>query len=521
MLKTQGFQRISAEQYIRDAHFYANRSLLRSRISSLINTTVKEKTACSKVDVVAHSMGGCITKGSENGQSFVDPGLLRRVVTVGTPHQGSSLADHLWRYVDDAAHDEGEQNFATFLYLTGHSATGGAIEDLQTTSPGIAADIPGVECYEIIGHSDPEGGELAKSIWHVLEFLYFLANPTSYPPFPGLPTVHDFLFRGDGSDWVVSLDSQRGGGSKARMIEVPWHCDEGQDADFITLVQPCLQGGGLSKVESLSPVTSSPSCQEVLPPMSLPHAVGTIHIIEPLNGSMVDAGSTLKVRLEGTGATNGAVVALEDSDSQILDSLSNETTLIVPTDARGTLHLAALGINLETRAVTSSDSIILMISSNASLEEIHPGSPDSLALELVPQLPVQRSVMLTILGLYSDGIYADLTHTNLGTTYVSSDTSIVDTTNNGLLTPVHEGQAFVHAYNSGRECTIAVTVYTLTGISDTALNFEPDGIINDSDLKILLTTIQKGDMRADLNADGDLDAKDIFVFSKRWSSFVC
>jgi len=60
---------------------------------------LNKKIAVQKVDVVAHSYGGLLTRwytemaGSPEGKEFSDRRDVRKVITLGTPHKGSPLAN--------------------------------------------------------------------------------------------------------------------------------------------------------------------------------------------------------------------------------------------------------------------------------------------------------------------------------------------------------------------------------------------------------------------------------------------
>jgi pimeloyl-ACP methyl ester carboxylesterase len=104
---------------------------IRTLISSLRNTGI----AVTKADVVAHSMGGILTRMDANDPNSYRPdnfgaGYIRRVVTVDTPHWGSCAAPVLLLLAQDAPSFNGQ--LSTF----GVPVNLGAVQDLDPYSFG-------------------------------------------------------------------------------------------------------------------------------------------------------------------------------------------------------------------------------------------------------------------------------------------------------------------------------------------------------------------------------------------------
>jgi pimeloyl-ACP methyl ester carboxylesterase len=71
-------------------------SAFQNTMSSALASAAGEGVAARTVDVVAHSMGGLVTRSfmSSNASSVVGP--VHRLITIGTPHAGSPLASELY-----------------------------------------------------------------------------------------------------------------------------------------------------------------------------------------------------------------------------------------------------------------------------------------------------------------------------------------------------------------------------------------------------------------------------------------
>ena len=79
---------------------------LKSRILEVLDRCNKQHISVSKVDIIAHSMGGLIARGlcQQNGYKAKEnymKGQIRRLITIGSPHFGAGLAGILYRQKDN------------------------------------------------------------------------------------------------------------------------------------------------------------------------------------------------------------------------------------------------------------------------------------------------------------------------------------------------------------------------------------------------------------------------------------
>ncbi len=145
--------------------FATSAPIVGSQIRQFINQFKSAKSvAAVQADVVAHSMGGDLIRvlplcGLDPFTSCTFSyltalnfrvGDIHRLITIGTPHAGSPLADRLASNRSTGCGSAGFWgNFTTFkVQWESHTAKllGGAIDDLSTTSPAIAA---------LTGHGQP------------------------------------------------------------------------------------------------------------------------------------------------------------------------------------------------------------------------------------------------------------------------------------------------------------------------------------------------------------------------------
>jgi hypothetical protein len=111
--------------------FLAYRGLVNRNIQKNLLAPLRTAgVAVTVADVVAHSMGGILTRMDANDPASLQPdnyddGYIRRVITVDTPHWGATPAQLL---LDEA------QDFPLFnteLVLASHPVLNGAVQDLS------------------------------------------------------------------------------------------------------------------------------------------------------------------------------------------------------------------------------------------------------------------------------------------------------------------------------------------------------------------------------------------------------
>jgi pimeloyl-ACP methyl ester carboxylesterase len=235
-LNNQGlFDIVSADYHDTNADSLDTNSILVEQwIDDTLNLELKNKFAASKVDVLAHSMGGLVTRRycSDNYGACIDH--INKLVTIDTPHLGSELADLLIIYRDhvDLFPNPGSDNLImpschtrVGLFVNGASILGmripshplgEAIDALASgrwaespfnmvssgawsTLPSIGSQTSGVNVHTIVGLASVSGYDSGiKILWNnILEYC-------------GFPRSRVFPMQPDDNDRIVSGDSQQG-----------------------------------------------------------------------------------------------------------------------------------------------------------------------------------------------------------------------------------------------------------------------------------------------------------------------
>lgn len=188
-----------------------------------------------------------------------------------------------------------------------------------------------------------------------------------------------------------------------------------------------------------------------------------IKITEPKDGSIVTPGQEITVKVEAVGgfALKEGWVAIGRLEQEIT-ILPNTTTFVIPNEASGNIILDVLGKDSSNKFVSSE--ITLNVRQTATLQSLEIDQEKILVgLNWDGNIKGERSgYIVTVYGIYSDGIKRDITHA--GTTYVSSDSSVISIDDKGNYTINKVGTATITVSNSGVSKIIPVVFEEPRGI---------------------------------------------------------
>jgi len=523
-LYKKGFMYLYRPSYNNSASFSTNDWVLPHLINNILtNLRTEGGLACTKIDIVVHSMGGLLAKRLE--PSFAQK-TVRKIITIGTPYSGSPLADLLWAALAD-------DPFRTFfleenlndLFHTTKSISGGAIKDLRCyNNPNIpiSTKIQGVDCRNVIvGLRDGTLWDLTLDAYVIgLMLLTRQWSPEA---------VHDFIFGSTAnSDWVVPEDSQQYRADTYQVIPVHWHCSETQDADFKNIVIEALnQPAQISKTTSsgfeLHELTSMPPRQIYVAPKKVSlissESNGTVDIIEPKEGQSCIAGQSIKVSVQGSGDTIYAALFAFWGSSAWADIVELPWTgdINVPPDAVGSaIKIIALGVDANMN-MTDDAKVKLVLESNIWLEEIFFGFGDKWYFDFKTDPCQPHQLQLYPLGRFSDGSEYPLSILAEQTIYTSLNESVATIDCNGLVTIHSPGGSVITVSNSEKTAILQIEVDTYTG------DLNLDGVVNFLDIAVfanhwrdLLCSYTGLCDGTDLNMTTDVTAADLAILCSHW-----
>jgi pimeloyl-ACP methyl ester carboxylesterase len=180
--------------------------------ANILNTLRQEGIAATQVDVVAHSLGGLIARSrvvlpdperAYRRRENFQRGDFHKLITIGTPHRGTPVADFLVANRAERSSLFGGTTLEEYLATMGYPV-GAAIEQMQTFSPALMnlGATMGVPSHAIVGvaPANSHTERLLNSLPRALGFFF---------------TLDDMLGGNGRHDTLVPRSSQAGGLSGA------------------------------------------------------------------------------------------------------------------------------------------------------------------------------------------------------------------------------------------------------------------------------------------------------------------
>lgn len=434
-------------------------------------------TAATRVDVIAHSMGGLLARAWAGNTRYnrtdnYYKGDYHEIITLNTPHAGSPLANIL---VDIRSHYILAADFIIAVQSLGMpistcfdfwrpSCAPGAIDDLQQGSPALASLArPQVPTHAFVG----EAGVLGVA--GCLTPASSLAKLASV--FDGYGSVDEFSLATFGEtthDQVVGSVSQQGGlGLNA--VDKFTACDSAHTnvtglSDFeyskriAELLNAKSSGPAFSVMNDNETLTASGQYGSATTTSAFPVAINASSIVltidSPHDGATVDGNASVAVQVSASAPVTsvtlvGDRVVLEKSAPPFQftvnlpdDALGHATFVATARANDGTVAISA-PVRVEVRRNTPIESLQLDSTSRALL---FPGAEQ-----------------LHVRAVFSDGVIRDVTDPTLGTTYTAGDESIVSVSQAGVLTAKRPGVTVVTARNGAAEASTFVVVAPTPG----------------------------------------------------------
>ncbi len=492
-------------EYSNSLYFADNVATVGGRISGTINTMKNQEIeglenpiVVKKADVVAHSMGGDLTGLYIASNDYENN--INRLITIGTPHSGSEMANFTLHFLyNEMTSEERSALFNSLFYKVfktfggvKRSFTDGALEDLQVGSSAMGdyrkgwQNVQKVPVYAIQGKPQGErpsflidfivyGGEVLSEIpiigygvgfWYWDSWLdrsttYFEGANASYS---GWDYLYDPLNIEAGlfgskksSDFVVSLTSQKGGSSAYDTIEVEDHTTETDDSEVQEKVAELLNASidkfdknGFSPPADYSvpkvgvvTVDQETNSQSLYIARTLEEegtSTGKLNITSPEDGEVFSPGDTVTVEVTYDGQPkNGIYFLSQDGSTGVDDSAPYEFQFQIDEEFIGSMLIVVWAVNEEGGIEEGSVEISIETDDKPESISITPSGP----------LYTERGaeVMLYVEGTYPDGVTRDITSHAAGTSYSSADSSIASVTEDGVITAVSVGETTITVEN--------------------------------------------------------------------------
>ena len=472
--------------------------------------------ACSKVDVVAHSMGGLLSKLIPC--DFAEE-TVRKIITVGTPYQGSPWADLLWNVRGSFLGNTLDKLIcASPLPVDPPAITGGAIEDLRTdlgnTALPVSTQVPGVDCRTVVVG---EGLYAGLPSWYRYLLCLLTGKWTA-------EIIHTAIFGpGAESDWIVSEASQRYDAPSPSYIPVVWHCSETDDADFIDIVVKTLNEpaeivsttlptgpvGGTTVINHNSRESQTPATTVGLYAES--EFSGTVEILLPREGQTIRAGEDVTISLKGTGDTNEAVVFAffgTESYADLVDLPWQDEVNVPPNSIGAEAKIIVVGLD-PNRHVMAIDEVSLAMATSLPLEEVLFGFGDRWYFDFITDTTQSRRLQLYPMGRFSDDSEHPLSVLGNQTIYQSLNECVATVDSNGIVTVHARGEASIVVTNSSITKTVVIKVDAWSG------DLDLDGDVDFADFALLANQWEEEGC-IDLDGSAGVTGDDLAIFSEDW-----
>lgn len=442
-------------------------------VSGALQRLRRRGVAATRADVVAHSLGGLLTRVYVAGPAYRRPadfwgGDVNRLITLDTPHLGSALANAV---VDESGLDP------TLLGLIanaiGFCVECGAAGDMRTDSVRVthlrAAEVPahalvGIGGRELLADVPTIAALLSRLPWGPTRILSMLLE--------GVDLLELSLFGPiEKHDLVVGEPSQRGRLAPAN-VSTPFNLDElGLGIHFTVNREDRVRervvdllyrrvSDPLFAAAGFPAAPPSPASMAGSLPAARPMEVTTgITITQPSPETVVAVDQLLRIAAAPAPDFPAAKVLFVSPLGSVIDHSSPfEVDLTVPSDLAGAIDLHAFAVDTAGRFAESGP-VRIHVSNPAALTEL---SVNPTQIFLHDYAPTQS---LRVDGAFDNGSERNLDGATSGTTYATDDPEIATVNEEGTVVAVGIGETLVVVRNGDLEATAPVVVLSTPELS--------------------------------------------------------
>jgi pimeloyl-ACP methyl ester carboxylesterase len=434
-LRADGYSFVLRYPYANNQSLKFNKGVLKDLAEQALEGPHMLRLAARKVDVVGYSYGGLVAKYDPANSSVV-----RRVVTVGTPHCGSPLANWVC------------ESTSPLLMLA--CQLNPALKDMKVKTGG--------ECIVPGNNLGPGVPAMAiNGIWNG-------SIPEVSPLVPGLVVawmalaVYDItVFGTDKNDLVVSETSQKGGLANTQDVNNTWHIDEPNNSTVKSHVLDFLDKSlSESALQAASGLADSLRVRQVKAERPQANAIGdgAVTITSPAAGTVCSPGAKLHVSVQTPPRTTKVFVGIDNGRAVVAESPPFEVDLTVPAECLGEVTIGAIAWNGNATLGIGETSVHVSTTATVSSLAVLPSS--------VIYLNVGQSLPLTTTGTFSDGATRLITASVFGTTYESSKPAVASVTADGVVTGLSDGYCVIKVRNGDWQVNVPVLVERSEGGSE-------------------------------------------------------
>ncbi len=328
-----------------DRNFEVNKNEVKEMIEKdLIPQVLAKKVAAGKVDIVAHSMGGLLTR--MYLQSEGDKHKIHKLIYINVPHSGAHMANVMY----DQNFEPNNIDACNAIAVFAGSCYEGAVADLRL-------DNNAIDNLNSI-NEPPVPSHVIKSICAPDDYGFALKTLKRYAEFTDNQIRS--AFNNEDNDGIVSLNSQGGGNlndNATTIINSVDHLKIASDEETYSNVYNLLLKNPSSNsfVNQIAPIN-----QDYIG-LNNPVATSKSSIIvnEPLNGSNLIEGETFAVNFSGASDIEKVQIGFENDQTggyEVQEVFSNngEVLFNINPEPLGERNLMVFGLDASDNIMASS-----------------------------------------------------------------------------------------------------------------------------------------------------------------------
>ena len=404
--------------------FEINKYLVSDAIKTFIKNSIsKYGFSVGKVNVIAHSMGGILTRLYIQSNSYRND--ICRFVTLNTPLSGSQSANFIY-------------NNPPLSELLGYGAYSGAVCDLRVNSDAVSSlnNKTNLNHNKVPTHTFSSTCTAAE--FEATEFgNLFAILFNSFLPVPAT-TLQAFLitlYNLESSDGVIPLSSQNGGCYLNSEFSHLSHNDVYKDDDIISKLINYLNQNPFDDQYFSDKGFNPPLLNSIYKTgikgnylaKTKKEMENLIIIQNPANGTKIKGGDEISVNITGSNSISKLIIELQSKDWEpiykVIDSYSANEAFQIPIQSSAPIKILAAGFNDNGFVAMNSVTINCFLTADI----------DSIRVPTETLYITQNSyTSISVKGYFKDGIERDLTNSP-EVIFETQDSTIANFIRPGLL----------------------------------------------------------------------------------------
>ena len=387
-----------------DYYFAINQFVVPSGINVLLNRARSLNISTGKVDVIAHSMGGLISRYYLQSQAYQQKKDIHKLITLNTPHSGSPWGNLVNNITTQAGPIANLTLSSLAVIAYNGSLHNGAIEDLAINSSALnylnttTLNNGIVPTHVITTTSSP-----------INEYFWYLVAVAVAPSLSMTPSqFFDYLCYSQGNDLVVSVPSQSGGVPINARTTYPniMHTASPDNSFILSEVINAININSANTnyftQNGFSPEIIN-SHFRPMAPTEFNRIQNSVTINNPLQNQSFNPGDIVPVDISTNNGVNRIVlegISYPDSSNFVDTSFINGiVNYRIPTHARGKMKFIAIGYN--SNNLVDYDTVTININKVSALDRIS-FQTDTLIVQ------VNNIAAIPLRAYYANGSYDNL-----------------------------------------------------------------------------------------------------------------